>query len=64
MDSAGHALARGSDCRKLPSMFDRLPRLAALAVIVLFLSGSAWLLGAPGQTAAVAKAGQYSDMQL
>ncbi|HPB23413.1 MAG: hypothetical protein RL702_424 [Pseudomonadota bacterium] len=45
-------------------MFDRLPRLAALAVIVLFLSVSAWLLGAPGQTAAVAKAGQYSDMQL
>ncbi|MBK6801431.1 MAG: hypothetical protein IPG83_08130 [Novosphingobium sp.] len=45
-------------------MFARLPRLAALAFIALFLAVSVWLLAAPGRPAAVAKGGQYTDMRL
>ncbi len=57
-------LAWTPDCRKLGRMFARLPRLAALAFIALFLAVSVWLLAAPGRPAAVAKGGQYTDMRL
>ncbi len=64
VDSAGRSLAPAVDCRKLSTRFAHLPRLAALGLVALFLAAAGWMLSAPGKGAAVAKAGQYTDMRL
>ncbi len=45
-------------------MFAHLPRFVALGLVALFLAAAGWMLSAPGKGAAVAKAGQYTDMRL